>query len=309
MLDLLDIIAPVFLVIGFGYLCVARHWMSDAGIDAVMKFAQTFAIPCLLFQAVSTIDLGATANPGLMVRYYVPALLCFGLGIWASHWGFKRPLTDSVAIGFACFFANSVLLGLPIMERAYGVDALAPNYAIIAIHAPLAYLVGITTMEIVLASGKPARQIASHVAKAMFRNGLVIGLALGFAVNLSDVSVPKFVDDGVALLARAALPAALFGLGGILVRYRPEGDMRIILFICAVTLFVRPVLVAIFPIGTVSVGEFQSAVLTAAMPAGINAYIFANMYGVAKRVAASTVLIGTALGVITITVWLAVLGS
>jgi malonate transporter len=45
-----------------------------------------------------------------------------------------------VAIGFVPLFANSVLLGLPITERAYGADALAGNFAIISIHAAYCYL-------------------------------------------------------------------------------------------------------------------------------------------------------------------------
>ena len=43
----------------------------------------------------------------------------------------------------------------------------------------------------------------------------------------------------------------------------------------------------------------RSAVMTAAMAPGVNAYLFAHMYGVAKRVAASSVLVATALSMIT----------
>ena len=56
-----------------------------------------------------------------------------------------------------------------------------------------------------------------------------------------------------------------------------------------------------------SEAQFRSAVLTGAMGPGVNAYIFANMYGVARRVVASSVLIATALSVATIWIWLAIL--
>jgi len=55
------------------------------------------------------------------------------------------------------------------------------------------------------------------------------------------------------------------------------------------------------------VDALRSGVVTAAMAPGVNAYIFANMYGHAKRVAASSVLIATALTVITAWVWIQVL--
>jgi len=54
---------------------------------------------------------------------------------------------------------------------------------------------------------------------------------------------------------------------------------------------------------------FRSAILTAASAPGINAYVFANLYGVGKRVAATTVLVGTALSIFTVWGWLALLGA
>jgi predicted permease len=53
------------------------------------------------------------------------------------------------------------------------------------------------------------------------------------------------------LMVRAALPAALFGLGGVLYRYRPEGDMRTIL-ICAVSLGLHPAIVGHWAVPTIS---------------------------------------------------------
>ena len=47
--------------------------------------------------------------------------------------------------------------------------------------------------------------------------------------------------------------------------------------------------------------------MTAAMAPGVNAYLFANLYGAAKRVAATTVLVGTAISVLSIWMWLAIL--
>ena len=221
---------------------------------------------------------------------------------------FGRPSTDAVAIGFSCLFSNSVLLGLPITERAFGSDALVGNFAIIALHAPFCYMVGVTAMEIVKAEGATPGETARRVARSMFRNALVIGIGLGFIVNFTGLPMPGVITSGVDLMASAALPAALFGLGGVLVRYRPEGDLRTILAICAISLILHPALV--WALGS-SVGldqhGFRSAVLTASMAPGVNSYIFANMYGVAKRVSASVVLLGTAISVPTIWLWLLVI--
>jgi len=306
---LLQVILPVFLVIGFGYLAVWQKWFSDSGVEALMKFTQTFAIPCLLFRAVSTLDLGQTFHFALLGSFYFGAVCGFCLGLFGARFLFKRTWDDSVAIGFCCLFSNSVLLGLPITERAYGTAALTANFAIIAVHAPICYGIGITIMELVRGRGSSAQELLRKVLQAIFKNALVIALGLGFFVNLLGIILPVVLTDGLDLLATSALPVALFGLGGVLVRYRPEGDLRVIFYICAISLLVHPSLVWITGhYFELSDTDFRSAVLTAAMAPGINAYIFANMYGTARRVAASAVLISTALTILTASFWLYALG-
>ena len=156
MQTLLDVILPVFLVIGFGYVAVWRGLFPMSGVDGIMKFAQNFAIPCLLFQAIAGLDLSASFDPRLLFSFFAGATICFVLGIMGGRLLFKRDWEDSVAIGFCALFSNSVLLGLPIMERAYGADAMAGNYAIIALHAPFCYGLGITVMEVCLLYTSPS---------------------------------------------------------------------------------------------------------------------------------------------------------
>lgn len=309
MQTLLDVILPVFLVIGFGYVAVWRGLFPSEGVDGVLRFAQSFAVPCLLFQAISKLDLGTAFDMRLMFSFYIGATACFVLGLLGSRYLFKRDWEDSVVIGFCCLFSNTVLLGLPISERALGPDGLAGNYMIIAIHSPFGYGLGIMAMEIARNHGKSKRDLARSIGNAMFHNPLVIGITLGFAVNLSGLAIPNVIDDALSLIVRAALPAALFALGGVLFQYKPEGDMKAIAMVCAITLMVHPALVWGLGRGLgVPNDLFQSGVLTAAMAPGFNAYIFANMYGRAKRVAASSVLISTAASILTVWVWLTLLG-
>ena len=305
---LIEVILPVFLVIGFGYVAVWRRWFSQAGVDGLMAFTQKFAIPCLLFTAISRLDLGQNFDLRLLAGFYGGALSGFLLGLFGARLIFGRTWEDAVAIGFCCLFSNSVLLGLPIMERAYGVDALAANFAIIAVHSPFCYGIGITVMEVVKARGAAGPQVVVKVLKAMFSNTLIMGVGLGFVVNLSGFTLPGPVNDGLDLMVRAALPAALFGLGGVLVQYRPEGDLRVILYVCLISLVAHPLITYGLVRGFgLPVEAIRSAVVTAAMAPGVNAYIFANIYGNAKRVAASSVLLSTALTVVTAWIWLQIL--
>ena len=305
---LLDVILPVFLVIGFGYFAVWRGWFPDTGVDGLMKFTQNYAIPCLLFRAISTLDLSAQFDPELLISFYTGATVGFTAGTLGARYIFRRNWSDSVAIGFVCLFSNAVLLGLPITERAYGTDALSANYAIVAVHAPFCYMLGVAAMEIARADNRNPAILLGKILRSMFRNALVIGIALGLAVNLSGLPLPGVLVDAVDLMVVAALPAALFGLGGVLHRYKPEGDSKTIAMVCVISLILHPAItLSLATLFQLDRDALRSAVLTAAMAPGVNTYIFANLYGSARRVAAASVLVGTAASIVTVWIWLLLL--
>ena len=306
---LIDVILPVFMVVAAGYAVVWRGWMTDAGVEGLMKFAQNFAIPTMLFLALARLDLVAIFDWRLLVSFYSGAVVGFLAGLLGARFLFKRDWEDAVAVGFVCLFSNSVLLGLAISERAYGVESLSANFAIIALHGPICYFIGILTMEGVRARGAGLTRTAGRVVKNLASNPLIIGIALGAFVNLSGLPLPAAVYDAAELLARAGLPAALFGLGGVLYRYRTEGDLKLIAYAVVVSLLVHPMVT--WGMGralAVDPGPFRAAVVTASMAPGVNAYLFANMYGRAKRVAASTVLVATLMCVLTAWGWMTALG-
>ena len=305
---LLDVIIPVFLIIGFGYCTVWSKLFSTDTIDGLMKFTQNFAIPVLLFDAIAKVDLVNVFDFNLFFSFYVGATAGFLIGFLGSHYIFHRSLEDSVVIGFCCLFSNTVMLGLPITERAYGEEALKHNYAIVSVHAPFCYFLGITVMELVRSTEKSISKKTLVIFKAMFSNALVVGIVLGFLVNILGIDLAKTIQASIDMITAVALPAALFGMGGVLYQYRPEGDIGPITMVCLVSLLVHPVIVWITGLSSgLTDMQMRSAVITAAMAPGINTYVFANIYGRAKRVASTGVLLSTAFSIGTVWVWLSLL--
>lgn len=306
---LLDVIVPVFVVIGFGYLAVWRGFFSNSNVEGLMKFTQNFAIPCLLFNAIAEIDLQSTFQVDLLAAFYSGAFISFLAGVLGGRYIFAREWEDCVAIGFCCLFSNSLLLGLAITERAYGPEVLATNFVIVALHAPFCYGVGIFAMEIARNRSQKPSIIFKNVATAMFRNALVLGIIAGFVFNFYNLTLPKPMDDAVDMIVLVALPTALFGMGGVLYQYRPAGDVGPIIMVVIISLLMHPSLVWMFGRAVaLDQNAFRSAVVTSAMAPGINGFVFANMYGHGRRVAASVVLICTAASILTVWGWLALLG-
>jgi predicted permease len=308
-LGVLETVLPVFLLVGAGYGAVRAGLFDAAEMGTILRFCTRIAIPTLLFSVMTGLDLGATFDGRFLFSFYAAAAVAFALGWAAARWGFGRRPGESVAIGFGALFSNSILMGLPVMERAYGAEALGPSYAIIAIHAPFCYLVGITAMEWARADGRGTVATVRAVGREMGRNALTIGLALGLAVNLSGLEPPEALMSAAGLLGRAGLPAALFALGGALTRYSARAGLGESATISALALVVHPGLAWVLagPVFGLAPEFVRAAVVTAAMPPGINAYLFAAMYRRGEDVAAATVLIATLAAVVSASVWLAAL--
>lgn len=308
---LITIVLPVFLLVIAGYTAVRAKVFPDVGIDYLVKFATNIAVPTLLFRAMVKLDLGHAVNPWNMLSFYIGATCCFVIGIILSRRVWRRRPGESVAVAFGALFSNSVLLGIPIMTRAYGPEALEPMYALIAIHAPYCYLIGILTMELSREGGTGIGGALVRTVKSTLSNALTVGLGAGLALNLGGITLPEPVFATVDMLADAALPVALFGLGGALTRYAIKAEFSEAMMVAGLSLIVHPAIAYGLSAWVFDLPEafVRAAVVTASMPTGINGYVFAHMYNRAVGTAASTVLLGTMLSVLTITAWLAILGG
>lgn len=311
MLSVLNVIAPVFILIGLGFLAVRVKLYPQAGVGGLIAYVNNFATPCLLFRAMIDVDFGTAFNPAIIGPFYVGALSVLLLGAIGAARIFRRTPGESVAVGFSAMFTNTVLVGIPVMQRAYGEEAMPIVYSIIGLHAPVLMTLGMFVMEL-------ARRDGGKVSSALFQglrkaiaNPILIGIALGLLANVAGLELSGVADDVTLLLAGTVMPVALFGLGGALNEYRLGETWTQALMTTGMQLIVHPAIawLLMVPILGVDPQIARYGVLLAAMPAGINTYIFATYYNRAVDVAANTILLSTILSLFTITGWLLVLGA
>jgi len=309
MLAVLSVVGPIFAIVALGYLSVRFKLYPAAGVSGLISFVNNFATPCLLFQAMLSVDFATAFNPQYLLSFYIGAFSCFAIAFLTARIFFKRRPGEAVAVGFSAYFTNTVLLGLPIIQRAYGDEALPYLFAIVGFHAPLLMSFGMLMMELGKRDGAPLGDALKGSAKRIFKNPLLIGISLGILANLFGLSIPELVDDVTKMLATAVLPAALFGLGGALLQYRLRDSWGQALISSLIKLIVHPAIALFFSYYVFNLNPdlVRVAVLTAAMPAGLNVYIFATFYKRSVDIAANTVLQSTLLGVVTISAWLIVL--
>jgi len=298
---LLEVTTPIFLIIGGGYLVTHLGYMKLPAAEGLMFFVQNIALPVMLFNAISKIDLGVGFNFKFLLSFYTGSLLSFIIALTIAHLYFRRSWEDSVVIAFTALFGNTVLLGLAVVDRALGADSLTGTFVIVAFHAPFCFFVGIITMELYKSREKADRPVIVSLVSLIWKNAILMGMILGLIFNFLGLNLPEFLAVPANMVAGSAIPAALFALGGILSQYRPTGDFKIIAMVCFLTLIFHPLVTWVLSslVFNISKPLIQSAVITAAMPPGLNAFIFASIYKRGTRIAASSVLVGTIMTIFT----------
>jgi hypothetical protein len=294
-----------------GFLSVQFKLFPIAGIAGLVSFVNNFATPCLLFRAMLNVDFRAAFDPAFLLSFYTGAFAAFAIGVVVARYGFGRRPGDSVVVGFAAYFTNTVLAGLPIVHRAYGETALPLVYAIIGLHSALLMSFGTIVMELARRDAVPLGRTLRQAAQRIASNPLLIGIALGLSANLFDVPLPKVIDDATQMMTMAVLPAALFGMGGALNQYKLRESYGQAVIASMLKLVLHPLVALLLAIFVFELPWelTRVAVLLAAIPSGLNVYVFATFYQRAIDVAANTILITTVMAVATVSLWLVILNQ
>jgi predicted permease len=310
MLAIAAIILPVFLIVGSGYGAVRLFGFSEAVIDGVMTYAIRFAVPVLLFRAVYALDLGQAFDWRLLLAFYGGAFVAYATAILLARRVWRRRPGEAAAIGFCALFSNTLMLGLAVLERSYGAPSLPYGFMILALHSPTVYFVGIVVMEFARRDGAGPVETLRRATRAMLGNNLMVGIGIGFAFNLAGLTLPEPLLAAVDQIAASALPASLFAMGGALTRYSLRADIGIAAMVASLSLLAHPAIAALIATGLALPTDMaRAAVVLAAMPTGMNGYLFAAMYNRAMGAAASAVLLATTLSVFSIGFWLWWLGG
>jgi len=204
-------------------------------------------------------------------------------------------------------------MGPGLALAAVGPEAAAPVALIFSFDALLIFTLVPLLMAFSGTTKTGLGRALLDVAKGIFLNPLLIAAALGVGAAAVQYEPPVAIDRLLQFLYTSAAPCALFALG-VTVALRPLERMPWeVPLLTAVKLVIHPVLVLLLlswfgPFGQAWV---NTAVLMAALPPALTAYVFARQYNAWIEQASSVVLIGTLLSVASLTavMWLVQTGT
>jgi malonate transporter len=307
---IINVVLPVFAIIAVGYLAVRFRLYPAEGVRGLVALVNNFLSPCLLFQAMLHADFATAFNWYVILPFYVAALVGFALGAIVAVRVFKNRPGEGVSSGFAAMFTNTVLLGIPVLHSAFGDVAMPVVFSIIAFHASVLITIAMIAMELVRKDAQPLYKAMGVAAIRILQNPLLWGIGLGALANLFGVTLVEPAEAFLDLMAAAVVPVALFAMGGALNEYRLADSWPQALAMSLIKLMVQPAIawVIMIPILHVDPEQARCGIVLAAMPAGINVYVFATYYNRAVNVATNTILISTVLSILTVSGWLLFMG-
>jgi malonate transporter and related proteins len=190
-----------------------------------------------------------------------------------------------------------------------GEAASLPLFLLLAFHSALLFTVSTVVLEVGGARREELREVPAKALGGLARNPILWGLLGGVAFNLLGLALPAAIERWSALVAGAAVPCALFSMGASLRAYRIAGALQPALVMVTLKLVVCPLAVWALATFAFDVPRLWAkvAILLAAMPVGVNVYLFGVRYDAGQAETATAILLSSILSVATLSatlVWL-----
>jgi len=303
MLPILIIVAPVFAIIAIGCISGRTGYLSHEAARGIGDFAFNISIPALLFKTILLARFEGVAPLGILASFFGSAAVVWALSALATRFVLKRPADDGPSIAMSAVFGNTIMLGLPIGLATWGTEALAPLSVILAVHAPVFLLSATLHAAVVDKQDDPTLLVRlAGIAQTLSRQPIIVAIFCAAMWRMTGVDLPKPMLSMLDMLAGAGVPAALVALGLSLRNFEVRGDAATLSVMVGLKLVMLPVFAAmlafwVFKLPPVSA---KMVVLTAALPAGANSYLYALRAGKAVNSASGAVAIGTAISAFTI---------
>lgn len=287
-------ILPIFLLILLGYALARRGALDPHANKALGMLAFKLFMPMVLFTGMIHAPLHDGLNTTLLAAYFVPALLIFAVVNVFAHRSLGRP----TPFGLTASFGNNALIGLAMVAGLYGSEGLLLLFTVLAVHSLL--LFSAQSFYDSFAGSEPFKP---GILVASLANPMIIGLLLGTAVNLSNLTLPGWSMKLATWLAQAALPCALIVLGANLSGYQLRPSAHAV-GIAAAKLVLMPLLVLLtcqlLHIDGIPRGVL---VLMAANPSGVNVLSFARTQE-DIQIGSSAICLTTLLSMATLPLWM-----
>ncbi|GGH74978.1 putative permease [Pullulanibacillus pueri] len=290
----LNIVVPVFIVFGAGYLVQKLFHLELRSLSTTIIYILS---PFLAFKTFYEADLNM--DTFYLVIYAFSLTIVLLALIYAYSRIRKHSTEDYCALVLGTVFMNAGNYGVPVALFAFGDAGLHTAVILMVIQS-----LSMSTVGIYFAAkgGDKGEKLAPW--RRVLKIPIAYGALLGVGFNSLSLSLPETLERPVNLISDATIPMVMLLLGMQLANITLK-NMQIEKVTVAVVarLFISP-LIALVLIWILPVSGMVAKVilLIAAMPTAANTTIYALQFNTKPNIVTSTTLLSTLLSVVTIPV-------
>ncbi|MGN0779354.1 MAG: AEC family transporter [Aristaeellaceae bacterium] len=215
----LDIMLPLLMMLGLGWLLRTLDLMNDKVTQGLNKLVFKVFLPVLLFNNLRALDIANAPGIGFAAFLFFGVLAVFLLSQVIVSRLVKEPKQSGVVVQ-TLFRTNLALLGMPLMNAIFGSAGMAAMALSMPVVIPLNNVLAV--LALVPCGGKADIRT---ILKRIVTNPLIIGVALGGLVLGLNITLPAPVNKVCNDLGSIASPLSLLVLGASL-RWKGVKDNR-----------------------------------------------------------------------------------
>ncbi len=298
---------PFFAIIALGYAAGRMRFFSAEATGYLTKFVFYFALSAMLFGFAANLDLSDVFSWGFVWAYLLASTLIWALvGGAALLRGTSRE--EAVFEAHTGVIGNVGFLGIPMLALLLGPQAVGPVLMVLAVDL-VVFSTVLTLIITGLRGGTVGLAMLGGLVMGLLRNPMIVSVVLGLAWGATGWALPVTVNEFMTTLGAAATPCALFAIGASLAGKNPD-RAGVAVWLSFAKLVLHPAAVAVAALWLFDVEPYAAGVMiaAAALPVAGNVFILAQHYGVAPQRVSTSILISTAVSVLTVTAVIALLG-
>lgn len=295
---IVETLAPVFLVIAFGWWLRHRHWLGDAFLAEANRVVYWIGLPAFLLISLATAPHSEAPAGRLTLMLLGATAITIGLALVAGRlMGIGRESLGTFVQ--AAYRGNMAYVALPILALLPSGQGPLYTAALLAI-APVMAFFNVAAV-ILLLSGRTAGGggMGRRVVIELVKNPLIWASVVGGIYGWLEWPVPGWIAHTVSTVGQMSLPLALICIGGALAATRLAGHGRRIaatsFFKLAVAPFCGWALARALGLGA---AETQVGLVLLATPTAAASYTMATQLGGDAELAAGSVVLSTLLSVL-----------
>ncbi|MDB4339738.1 AEC family transporter [Pelagibacteraceae bacterium] len=285
-LKLIDVLFPVFFVIGIGYYLGKKN--PNINTDFITTFAGNVGTPAMIFYTITTT--GVTLS--VFTEYFIYALVIIGGFSLVGIFFLLILKKDFISELPPLILPNTGNMGIPICLFAYGTAGLGVASAIASVVILLHFTLGVLLAK------------KSFSLEILIKNMPIYGIIVSVIFLYFEWDVPGYLENTTFLLTYATIFLVLMSLGIALSRLKVVSWTHASI-LGAVRVIIGPI-IGFGLIKFLNLNGFAAGVLLiqSCMPSAVLTYLVGSMYSEKKVVdsVASVIVTSTIMSFVTIPV-------